>query len=187
MKRLFAAIRIRPDRDFLLRFREMKSRMRSARIKWVEEENIHVTLKFFGETGEEKIPEIVKVLENIASGTRPFSFSLKSVGIFGSSWQPRVVWIGIDPYRDLVEVMERFRKELAEIGYEPDRQNLVPHLTAGRIREVTDRPRFQETLEHFRDLSSAAYPVREFHLFESILRKEGPLYRVLNTFPLKKE
>jgi 2'-5' RNA ligase len=80
--------------------------------------------------------------------------------------------------------MKAVHASLVSIGYEPDRQNLVPHLTLGRIKEITDKKNFQSVVDTFRDLSSGEMPVREFVLYESILKKEGPIYIPLKRFEL---
>ena len=187
MKRLFIAISIHPDKAFMDQFHSLKLALQHEKIKWVEEHNIHITLKFFGETEEDKIPAIVRVMEKIASERNPFRFSLKKPGIFGSSYEPRVVWIGIDPYQELVEIMKSLHRELKTIGFEPDRQNLVPHLTLGRIKFLNDKPLFQKTLERFKDLASREMTVDSFLLYESILRREGPEYRVVKVVIMSNE
>jgi RNA 2',3'-cyclic 3'-phosphodiesterase len=183
MKRLFVAIKISPDKKFLDQLHSLISSLHNERIKWVEEHNIHVTLKFFGETEERLIPGISGALRNVASGVNPFSLCLKNLGIFGSRYDPRVVWTGIEPFGDLATLMKQIRDEMIPLGFVPDRQNLVPHLTLGRIKNILDKPGFQRTIDSFRDISSEMMRVNSFVLFESILRKEGPVYYALETFP----
>ena len=184
MKRLFIAIKISPDQRFMDQFRNLKSALRHERIKWVEEQNIHITLKFFGETEEDRIPAIYESMQKVASGVKAFRFSLKKLGIFGSSYEPRVVWAGIEPYRELVEIMQSLHNELKKAGFEPDRQNLVPHLTLGRIKYLADKPLFQNTMDQFREISSSEMMISSMILFESILKKEGPEYRAVKTIEL---
>jgi 2'-5' RNA ligase len=183
LKRLFCAIKIRPDKGFISDFRKLKEAFRHEKIKWVEEQNIHVTLKFFGETEEWRIPEIIRVLDRTAKELDVFRISLRGLGIFGSSYEPRVVWTGIEPFRELQNLMQRMQEQLREIGYEPDRQNLVPHLTLGRIKYLKDKSLFRHTLDGFREISSETMTVDSYILYESILHKSGPEYIALKTFP----
>jgi 2'-5' RNA ligase len=176
MKRLFIAIKIRPDKDFLDQFFQLKAHLRHERIKWVEEHNIHITLKFLGDTEVKKIAEIENVLKHVAIKHSAFSIQLKNLGIFGSRYDPRVIWVGIEPYDHLVSLMKDVHAELKTIGYEPDRQNLVPHLTIGRIRELRDGQVFQTVIEKFSGITSQEMMVKECILYESILKKEGPAY-----------
>jgi 2'-5' RNA ligase len=186
MKRLFVAIKFDPGKEFLKQLRELRSQFVCERIKWVEEHNIHITLKFFGETEEERIPVINRVLEEIAADTDVFSFSLQKLGIFGSSYNPRVVWVGIEPFAELAFIMKIISDKFTVIGYEPDRQNLVPHLTLGRIKFLKDKKLFQQTIDQKKEITSEVIMVDRFILFESILKKEGPVYLALKTFQLMK-
>jgi 2'-5' RNA ligase len=186
MKRIFAAIKIQPDNEFLTQFHEIQNRLQHERIKWVEEYNIHITLKFFGETKEGKIPEILRALGELSADITVFSFSLQKLGVFGSSYDPRVVWVGIEPYAELASIMKIIRDKMEVIGYEPDRQNLVPHLTLGRIKFLQDKILFQQIIDQNKGISSQEINVDRFILFESILKKEGPVYLALQTFQLRK-
>jgi len=186
MKRLFAAIKIQPDRAFLDQFRKLQTQLRHERIKWVEEYNIHITLKFFGETEEGKIPEITRVLEEVAADIIVFSFSLQKLGIFGSSYDPRVVWAGIEPYANLSLIMKLISDKLENLGYKPDRQNLVPHLTLGRIKFIKDKQMFQKIIDETKGISFQEIIVDKFIIYESVLKKEGPVYLALKTFQLRK-
>jgi len=187
MKRLFAAIKIEPGDEFMSVYRNLKHDLRYEKIKWVEDQNIHITLKFFGETEESKIDAIGAVIQKRATATPEFHLLLKSLGIFGSSYAPKVVWTGIQPHDLMVSLMKNLHHDLQAAGYDPDRQNLVPHLTLGRIKLLNDKVIFQRTIERYKGLASSQMPVKELILFESILHREGPEYRALGQFPLKKE
>ena len=186
MKRLFAAIKVFPENAFLDQLHHLEAQLRHEKIKWVEDHNIHITLKFFGETEENKIPEFNYILQTVADKTRSFEFSLQKLGIFGSSYNPKVIWAGIHPYNDLVDIMKDVQNGLKSSGFEPDRQNIVPHLTLGRIKYLADKSFFQQTIDEFKELNSFPMKIVSFHLYESILKKEGPVYLVLKTFSLQK-
>lgn len=187
MKRLFAALKIFPDPEFLSTYRELKQELYHEKIKWVEDQNIHITLKFFGETLEENISEISTVIGNRASITQSFDLRLAGLGIFGSSYAPKVIWVGIEPYAELSTLMKKIHDDLNIIGFESDRQNLVPHLTLGRIKFLSDKVIFNRTMERYRRISSLLIPVSEIVLFESILHREGPEYIAVKKFPLVKK
>ncbi len=187
MKRLFAALKIHPDADFLAKYRELKQELQHEQIKWVEEHNIHVTLKFFGETEERKIPGISAVLKKRASNTASIDLHLTGLGIFGSSYAPKVIWVGMEPYAELSQLMKNLADDLKTAGFEPDRQNLVPHLTLGRIKFLRDKIIFRRTMDLYKDISSSRIHLGELTLFESILHREGPEYVALEKFPMIKK
>lgn len=184
MKRLFAALKITPDAGFLSSYRSLQTSMRFQQIKWVEEHNIHITLKFFGDTEERKIPQISAILAELASRTTRFTFRLSKTGIFGSRYAPRVIWTGIDPYEPMTALMKAVHEDLRKAGFEPDRQNQVPHLTLGRVKEIRDREMFGRAMDQFSGLESQLIDSREIILYESILRREGPEYRAIGKYSM---
>jgi 2'-5' RNA ligase len=185
MKRLFAAVKVTPSEDFLETYSSLKAGLRFARIKWVHPENIHITLKFFGETPEDRIPGINSVLNDIAGRHGPFSFSIANTGIFGSSYNPRVIWFGIEEAEALRSLAEDVLDEVVPLGWERDRQNFVPHLTLGRVKEVKDKRLFQDVIDEHKKTFIQEVSVVDFRLYESILQKDGPVYRVVESFVLK--
>jgi len=184
MKRLFAAIKIQPAPEFIKTLVQLSGELRHERIKWVDSNNIHLTLKFFGETDEKLIPGIKKALQDAASQSERFIIKIRRTGIFGSRYDPKVVWFGLDPDARMDRLAVNTFTELKIAGWEPDRQNFVPHLTIGRIKELKDKALFQQVIDKYRYVSIQEQEVSEIILYESILRKEGPLYVNLASFRL---
>jgi RNA 2',3'-cyclic 3'-phosphodiesterase len=185
MKRLFAAVKIHPSSDFLITYRSLVAGLRFAQITWVKPESVHVTLKFFGETMENRIPEISRVLKEVALKHQPFVSEIVDVGIFGSSYNPKVLWFGIEKAEPFKELGADVLKSVEAIGWEHERQNFVPHITIGRIKNIEDKHLFQSVIDLHKKTWMQQVQVNEFHLFESNLTRQGPIYRVLETFKLK--
>ncbi len=182
MKRLFCALKVRPTeavREVLADFRET---MAGERIKWVHPENLHITLKFFGDTPGHKEPAIVEALEQAAAAATPFHFQLKGCGTFGNPRMPRVIWLGINQGAGLKNVYHKVNRALEPLGHLPDKKLFVPHLTVGRIKHLTETETLRGLIEEYRDTVFGNVPVGEFFLFQSTLRPEGPEYRVLKSF-----
>jgi 2'-5' RNA ligase len=184
MKRLFAAVKIHPSPEFLALYNNIKSNLRFAEIKWVNPEIIHVTLKFFGETDERKIPEISGALREVAGRHERFNTELVNVGIFGSAYDPRVIWVGMQKAEPLKGLAEDVLNSVARIGWERDRQNFVPHLTIARIKYVPDKKLFQKVIDENKNAFIQEVSVAEFHLYESLLFKDGPVYKVMESYQL---
>src|SRR4029077_9287004 len=64
-------------------------------LRWVGREQLHVTLKFLGETRDDKIPSLQSAIQNVVSKHQPFSLELGGVGGFGGQDGYRVIWLGI--------------------------------------------------------------------------------------------
>jgi 2'-5' RNA ligase len=182
MKRLFAAIKVHPSDQFLKLLFNLKRELAYEKIKWVSPGNIHITLKFFGETPESDLPVISEALGNAAARAEPLTFTLAKLGIFGSSYKPKVVWVGIKNGEAVKKLGEAVLNETDLAGWKRDRQNFVPHLTIGRIKFLEDKKRFQEIIAKYRDANLQEVQTDEIILYESILRPEGPDYHVLERY-----
>jgi RNA 2',3'-cyclic 3'-phosphodiesterase len=184
MKRLFAAIKVMPDEEFMRVFMTLKRDLKNEKIKWVDPGNIHITLKFFGETPESKIPLIIDVLTAVATDHRPFAITFSGVGIFGSSYNPRVIWLGIEEKDLLKNLGMDLLERLDDAGWPRDRQNFIPHITLGRIKQVDDKQELTQVVSRWRNHEIQKMDVLQFYLYESILRPAGPVYMKLSSFAL---
>ena len=184
MKRLFAAIKITPHENFLKIYYRLLKSFDEDRIKWVETNNLHITLKFFGETSEDSIDPICEVISKVSDTHIPFQFIVKDIGIFGSSYNPRVIWFGIEKNESIKSLGIDIHKSLESIGFTNERQNFVPHLTVGRIKEIKHKRSFQQRIDRFKGFHIQVVDVKELFLFESVLTSSGPVYEVIERFPL---
>jgi len=184
MIRIFAAIKIHPDEALMNIYMGLKNACKYDRINWVDPENIHITLKFFGETEESRIPEINQRLFEIASEYQPFELKLEGAGVFGSFYKPRVLWVGIKENEMLHKLGQEVLDKMDAIGFKKDRQNFIPHLTLGRIKYTDNKQRFFDLVGKYEDEHIKSELVDQFYLLESKLSSSGPEYTVLDTFDL---
>ena len=176
MKRLFAAIKVHPSDEYIRLFNEISSSLCHERIKWIKPENMHLTLKFFGQTDEKQIPLITKAIETGVAPSKPFTLKIANTGIFGSHYDPKVIWFGIDMRYELDILARNIFDEFRKSGWQQDWQNFIPHLTIGRIKELRDKSLFQQIISKFNAVEIQEEIVTEIILYESILHREGPLY-----------
>jgi len=185
MKRLFVAVKIEPDKDFIATYQALLKSLVLERIKWVEPQNMHLTLKFLGKTPDEQLPRLHTALLAVASRHAEFELQLNKTGIFGSSYRPRVIWLGDDDSQEIRQLGEDILNGLDAAGFPRDRQNFVPHLTLGRIKQINSKKHFQNTMDQFRSTFSLNVRVTEFILYQSILKPEGPVYIALEKYKLR--
>ena len=186
MKRLFVAVKIQPDNQFEEIYRELRKKLILDKIKWVEPQNLHLTLKFLGKTPEEDFNQIHTVLQKVAAQHSVFELALQQSGIFGSRYDPRVIWLGTNGNQELTALGEDILKSFDVAGFERDRGNFVPHLTLGRIKQLTNKKYFQEVIAQYHDIFFQKQSIEQFYLFESILHPSGPVYKVLKSYDLRK-
>lgn len=184
MKRLFTAIKIVPDEDFLKIYYSLRHLLQNEKINWVEPDRLHFTLKFFGETPESKIENIKEVLKQVSDELIPFNITISKTNLFGSSYKPRVIWFGFEEEEQLKKIGEKIIMRLDDAGFPSDRQNFVPHLTIGRIKKIEHPIAFQKVIDKFRKIRLQKFEVKDFVLFESKLEQAGPVYLEIEKFHL---
>ncbi|RKZ22150.1 RNA 2',3'-cyclic phosphodiesterase [bacterium] len=146
-------------------------------IKWVEMENIHLTLKFLGEVEEDKVSAIEKRLKAVAKDTEPFIISLRDVGGFPTERESRVIWVGVEQGREMVyELNRKIERAMEKLGFERD-SRFHPHITIGRVKR--GRVNVQGLKFHYPSIF-----VKSFFLISSRLTPSGPIYTPLREFKL---
>lgn len=184
MKRLFAAIKVAPDENFLKIYYGLMKGLHFSKINWVKPDNMHLTLKFFGETSEEKVELINSVISNSVALKASFNIEIKNTGIFGSSYNPKVIWFGTSSSENLKKLAENLLENLDKNGFLRDRQNFVPHLTVGRVKDVGNKLLFQKIIDQYKSLFIQEIQVDSIILFESLLLPTGPQYKKISEFSL---
>ena len=159
-------------------------------LRWVDPQGIHVTLAFLGELNHEQLVEAISATEAAARKATPFEYRLKGLGIFGSSRQPRVIWMGVEdlpsgkvqgsPLQLVHHVLSR---ELELRGFEVEKRPFSPHLTLTRIKQPLS-PDAQQRLQrilHSRvaGLASVANQVNTLCVMKSELSRSGAKYTCL--------
>ena len=185
MKRLFVAIKVVPDENFMKTYFALRHALQLEKISWVKPENFHLTLKFLGKTPEEKLSVIRKTLQDVTEQTNAFSIKMAGTGIFGSSYKPRVIWFGVEENETVRQLGEEVLNALDRAGFPRDRQNFVPHLTIGRIRKIEHKKLFQNAVAAHRHDFLQELPVEKIILYESLLNPSGVVYRPVMEFRLK--
>ncbi|MCX5668276.1 MAG: RNA 2',3'-cyclic phosphodiesterase [Candidatus Omnitrophica bacterium] len=152
-----------------------------ADVKWVEKDNIHLTLKFLGEISEEKLQQVIAALEIITRVIKPFEISIKDIGAFPNINYPRVIWVGLDKGTDESKSLaEKIVEELLKIGFQKEPRPFAPHLTIGRVRSPKNKEALKEKLQNYQ-LSAINYQlVSPIILFQSTLTPKGPTYTKLH-------
>ena len=184
MKRVFLAIQFK-DNLFLSQYiNNIQSSLIAENIKWIEAKNMHLTLHFFGKIDNNLIGKVILELKNTLKRQKKFSIIFNKLGIFGSKYKPRVLWLGMENTKELVQLVTKIDQSLENIGIFSDRQNFVPHLSMGRIKQLNSKKYFQSVLDKHQNFNSGEIVVDRIFLYESILHKDGATYRVLKEFAL---
>ncbi len=166
-KRLFIAIKVHLDADSLDAYNRLVSHLSFSNIRWVDSDMLHLTLKFIGNTPQDDIPLIVQAIKISTSDISRFAIEINKIGIFGSSYKPKVIWLGIVENNQLMQIANNLMSKLEVFGVVNDRQNFVPHITIGRINSVVDKKLFNAKLENERNAFCQKVNVNSVILYES--------------------
>jgi len=154
----------------------MRSRWPEQSVRWVAPENIHLTLRFLGDTAETQIAALSQGLEAIAAGYQAFTLTLGKSGTFPSGRRAKVIWTGLTDERgSLSELQQKVEALVLQQGWEPEERAFRPHLTLGRVRQGIRAPT-ENWLEHPPPME---FEVQEIELVSSLLKPGGAEYRTL--------
>lgn len=177
--RCFVAVECGGD-ELAAKFREVRRMLEATRadVKFVEPENVHLTLKFLGEIEPRLVEQASQVVKE--TSFQPFSARLEGVGVFPNLRRPRVVWAGIsDGVSKLAEVWKDVDTKLIRLGFEKERRGFSPHITIGRVRSGRNRDRLVEELSTLSDYMFGDLHVDRVVLKKSVLTPRGPIYTTL--------
>lgn len=184
MKRLFCAIKIPRSNALHEAMATFNEALAGERINWVDLDNLHLTLKFFGDTAPQMEQNIIRALGTASENVETFSFDLEGCGSFGPPKSPRVLWIGASRASGLVKLYDEVNKQLKPYGFEPEKANYVPHLTLGRIKSIQNLNLFKQMLIVYQNTHFGRIDISSFYLYQSKLTQEGPEYKVVEEFML---
>jgi len=183
--RLFVALDLPLDVRERLAAVQDRLRRTHADVSWVRVENLHITLKFLGETEEKRLDQIRDVLAEVARACAPFPLQVTGVGSFGGR-TPRVVWAGVSEGADhLTRLAGQVESALARVGFPKEKRSFSAHLTLGRVRSPKNAEALLAALHEFRAEKFGTLAATEFQLMQSELRPTGSVYTMLERFPLK--
>jgi 2'-5' RNA ligase len=181
--RLFAAVPIPdPARGQIL---DLLADLRSGDwpVRWVHDEGLHLTLKFFGEVGSDRLDVIAEAIRFAAAGAGPQALALGELGAFPSRSRPRILWVGVHAPPSLELLQDRIERGSEAIGFAPEGTPFKPHVTLGRVREGQRIP--SRGLDAHADrLQPMPFVAEQLVLYESVLTTGGPRYESRLTLDL---
>jgi len=155
-------------------------------LNFVDPGQAHVTLKFLGDTDDERVPHLVEELEAAVEegGVAPFEASFGGLGVFPSLEYISVVWLGIrEGGEQLTALHEAIEARAVDLGFDPEEHDFTPHVTLARMNHAGGKELVQDIVEE-RDPDAGSLQVEEIRLTESVLTESGPRYSTLERIEL---
>ncbi len=154
-----------------------------ANVKWVEPENMHLTLLFLGEVEDRALPAVCRVVIEVARTLEPFEMCLEGAGCFPSPRRPRTLWIGVgDGTQELVALHDALEVPLLDLGcYRREERRYTPHLTLGRVKGEVGADQLATALARRADWQGGRVRVREVFVMSSDfgMHSGPPTYTVM--------
>jgi 2'-5' RNA ligase len=183
--RCFIAIELPETLKSILSGLEEEFKKTESDIKWVNPNNIHLTLKFLGNIREEMIEKITELMRQICSHYSNFTLNVRGIGVFPSLKAPRVLWVGIENNETLQALQQEIEEHMSLIGFEKESRKFTPHLTLGRFRSSIGKNAILDTIRPRKEEDFGQFSVHSISLMKSDLNPEGARYTRISEVPLK--
>jgi 2'-5' RNA ligase len=153
---------------------------------WSRPENIHLTLNFFGNVDQVKVPAISAAATRVVSEFSPIQLEVARTGAFPRPSWPQVLFVGVqDPSGALAKLQGQLADEFAREGFPKEDRVFRPHLTIARVRKPHDAARLAQT--HFEmSFDTVELTLTELILFRSELSSKGSKYTAISRHRLER-
>jgi len=151
-------------------------------VRWTATGQIHLTLRFIGETDEALFRQISAGLASIRA--EPLNLKIRGLGQFPPRRPARILWLGLAPNEQLLQLRNRIETTLVQGGLESEGRQFAPHITIARFRKVPPIKALADFMETNQQFELPSFAVREFHLYSSTITSAGAVHRREGSYPI---
>jgi 2'-5' RNA ligase len=159
-----------------------KLQPKSRTARWIKPENLHITLKFIGHVGNEKLSPIQAALSSIHTA-QPIELHFRGMGFFPNERRPRAFWCGITSSANLAELAANIDRALVPLDIDAETRPFTPHLTLARFKSDEGVREVVQAAGDMKSTDFGASTETNFHLYESLLKSTGAQYNRVASFP----
>ncbi|MCP3921108.1 MAG: RNA 2',3'-cyclic phosphodiesterase [Desulfobacterales bacterium] len=182
IKRIFIAIV--PDRKTIRSLSdsitEYQCESWAKNVNWVKSQNLHITLKFIGDVDDNRLNEIIDMIEKSLSEFEGFTVTTEKILIFPNRKKPHVIGVGLSNDK-LVKLANRIENSLIKIGIKKEKRKFKGHITLGRFK---NNFLFQDSVTDH--IQTSVFYVKNVIVYKSVLKPDGPQYFIEKKVELKK-
>jgi len=159
----------------------------SIKGSWVAKNNLHLTLKFLGDTRLKYVEAVKDKIAECCKGISSIKCELVKIGIFPEAKSPRVIWVGIkDETNVIANLSKKIEENIFELGFKKEKRDFKTHITICRPRQILNPDQFRLLMEELdRDFKAVEFNINKLTFFESKLTPQGSIYTPLNTYILR--
>ena len=180
--RTFIAFKL--PKNIISSIRKIQENIKSYafKVRWVNLENIHLTLKFLGDINYTDIEKVSESIINTVKGHNPISLAVKGAGVFPDIKRPRVIWMGLtEEIEKLTGIQNEIEENLETLGFPKEKRPFRGHLTLGRIKDKINPKKLLDAMKKFEQFESELFIVDKIYLFKSELKSTGSVYTELKS------
>jgi len=158
-----------------------------ADVKWTAPENIHLTLKFIGETDEKTLNKVILTGEKFVPEKKSYYARLSTLGVFPKIHSPRIVWIGLsEGNRETCDIAQELERRLSDIGIPKEERSFTSHLTVGRVKSGRNKDNLLHKISEINSLENEnlRFLVDRITVYKSTLTPKGPVYEAIKELRL---
>lgn len=170
--------------DFLIdEIEDIQEKLKRTGVRgyWRRNENLHLTLKFLGETSPSQVNEISSRIEHVGNMYQPFEVNITGLGVFPNIKSPRILWLGVESPL-LLKIQSEIETNLRTLGFSSEARGYQPHITiaSGGIKGLN--------IEHLKIGTQIRYRelVTSFYLMESLVSEGRRVYREIQRYDFRR-
>lgn len=149
-------------------------------LKWITEDQMHITLKFLGNVDKNAIQGISEEISNISSTFNSFRINFYKIGAFPDLKHPNVLWLGIDKgASDLKMLNKKIENALGKLGFKVENREFKPHLTLARIKSLKNISNLTKLVEEMDFNSWDDLEINKLALYQSSLTPKGAIHTII--------
>jgi 2'-5' RNA ligase len=161
---------------------QLQDKLPDTPVRWVDNQKMHLTLKFLGDISTENMGMVEKILQSESAKHPAMEIGIGGIGAFPKMRHPRVIWIGIEAPTELFDLRRGIEDGVARLGYPYDKYDFTPHLTLGRISRKASAKDVRTVGNVLHDCQVGFIGVARIeavHLYKSDLYPDGAKYTCL--------
>jgi 2'-5' RNA ligase len=149
--------------------------------KWVDPDQMHITLKFIGEVDGAVLRDAREALHGVSFDS--FEITVKGQGFFPPRGQPKMIWAGVEANECLTQFRNKVESTLVRAGLKPESRKFTPHIRLANVK-MTSPNRLVNYLAQYSLLKLPPFKATEFSLYSSFLATEHAIHEIDTVYPL---
>jgi 2'-5' RNA ligase len=185
--RTFIALELQDNiKDKIKEFQETIKSSNIIKGSWVAKDNLHLTLKFLGDTKLKYVEGIKQNIKDCLKDKTPIRCYLNRIGCFPNEKSARVIWAGLDDENgQILDLAKRLENSLFEFGFKKEKRDFKNHVTICRPRQILDPNQLSLLIEEInKNIKPLEFTINKITFFESQLTPQGSIYTPLSSFSL---